>query len=374
MGQVMRALGLMSGTSMDGIDVALIETDGEEIVRREAWASYAYDGGLRAALKKAVAEARDLRRRDERPGSLGEVERILTEANAHAIADFVADKSIEPGSIDVVGYHGQTVLHRPEIALTVQLADGPLLSQMSGLPVVYDLRAADMAAGGQGAPLAPVYHRALAAGLADRPLAFLNIGGVSNITWIGRDGALVAFDMGPGGALVDDWVALRTDGARTFDDGGAMAASGKIDARIVEEFSKHAYFAKPLPKSLDRDAFALSLVDGLSPEDGAATLSAMTAEAIALGLGHLEEPPRLLIACGGGRKNATIVAMIAERSGIKVITAEDAGFDGDSVEAEAWAYMAVRSLKGLPITFPGTTGTAAPLTGGVVALPSSPAA
>lgn len=374
MGEVIRALGLMSGTSMDGIDVALIETDGEEVVRRVAAATYVYDGELRALLVAALAEARDLTWRDERPGSLQEVERILTYRNAEAVEAFLSGEHIEPSSIDIVGYHGQTVLHRPETGLTVQLGDGPLLSQLIGLPVVYDLRAADMAGGGQGAPLVPVYHRALAAGLPERPLALLNIGGVANLTWIGRDGSLIAFDTGPGGALIDDWVARCSNGAQSYDVDGVLAASGTVDEAVVKVFSGHDYFAKPPPKSLDRNSFSPELVAGMSPQNGAATLTAMSAEAIALGLGHLPERPVRLVACGGGRGNATLMAMIAQRTGIEVVSAEAAGFDGDSVEAEAWAYLAVRSRYGLAITYPGTTGASAPMSGGVLAVPAPPAA
>ena len=374
MGEVIRALGLMSGTSMDGIDVALIETDGEDVVKRVASATYAYDADLRASLGVALAEARDLNGRDERPGSLRQVERTLTERNAEAVAAFLSGEYIEPSTVGVVGYHGQTVLHRPEARLTVQLGDGPLLSKLTGLPVVYDLRADDIAAGGQGAPLVPVYHRALAAGLIERPLAILNIGGVANLTWIGRDGALIAFDTGPGGALIDDWVARSSNGAHSFDEDGRLAASGHVNDEVVGFFMGHEYFARPPPKSLDRNTFFWDLVEWMSPEDGAATLTAMSAAAIARGLKHLPEPPVKIVACGGGRENATMMAMIAQQTGIEVISAEAAGFDGNSVEAEAWAYLAVRSRKGLAITFPGTTGVAAPIGGGVLALPAPPAA
>jgi len=364
----------MSGTSMDGIDVALIETDGEDVVKRVASATYAYDADLRASLGVALAEARDLNGRDERPGSLRQVERTLTERNAEAVAAFLSGEYIEPSTVGVVGYHGQTVLHRPEARLTVQLGDGPLLSKLTGLPVVYDLRADDIAAGGQGAPLVPVYHRALAAGLIERPLAILNIGGVANLTWIGRDGALIAFDTGPGGALIDDWVARSSNGAHSFDEDGRLAASGHVNDEVVGFFMGHEYFARPPPKSLDRNTFFWDLVEWMSPEDGAATLTAMSAAAIARGLKHLPEPPVKIVACGGGRENATMMAMIAQQTGIEVISAEAAGFDGNSVEAEAWAYLAVRSRKGLAITFPGTTGVAAPIGGGVLALPAPPAA
>lgn len=368
MGDLIGAIGLMSGTSMDGIDVAFIETDGEGAVKRIAAAGYAYDADLRSAVVSAIADARDLTRCDERPGLLGQVERRLTERNVEAVEAFLTQENIRPENVAAVGYHGQTVLHRPEAGLTVQLGDGPLLAQLTGLRVVYDLRAADMAAGGQGAPLVPVYHRALAGSLPERPIVLLNIGGVANVTFIGRDGELIAFDTGPGGALIDDWVARSSGGAQSYDKGGGLAAVGQVDEVLVAGFLKHDYFAASPPKSLDRDAFSAGLVEGLNPDDGAATLTAISAAAIARGLEHLPERPAKIIVCGGGRHNVTLSTQIARRTGIPVETAERAGFDGDSVEAEAWAYLAVRSLRGLPITFPGTTGVAAPLTGGVIAM------
>jgi anhydro-N-acetylmuramic acid kinase len=362
---MMRAVGLMSGTSMDGIDVALIDTDGDGRVERGPALSYPYSEPFRAQLRAALVEASRLRRRDERPGSLHLTEQYLTDLHAEAVTNFLEDCRIAPESVDVVGFHGQTVLHAPERKLTVQIGDGPGLARAVGIDVIYDLRGPDVAAGGQGAPLAPVYHRALAARLPERPVAVVNIGGVGNVTWIGSDGTLIAFDTGPGNALLDDWMHTHTGHA--VDADGTTAARGKIDEAALTALLTHAYFGVAPPKSLDRNAFNLDPVRHLSLEDGAATLAAFTAASLARARAHMPEQPKLWVVSGGGRRNRTLMTMIAERVESAVAPAEAAGFDGDAVEAEAWAYMAVRSLKGLPITFPGTTGVAQPLTGGVLA-------
>jgi anhydro-N-acetylmuramic acid kinase len=384
MGKTMRALGLMSGTSLDGIDVALIETDGEEALQRGPSATFPYSPAVRRQLEMAIEEAKSLERREARPGSLAAVERQLTELHADAVRRFLADRSLDAASIDAIGFHGQTVLHKSVLAgvlvqatndgppprvledrrtLTVQLGDGALLARLTGIDVVYDLRAADCAAGGQGAPLAPVYHRALATRLPERPVVLLNIGGVANVTWIGRNGALIAFDTGPGNALIDDWMARHT--GASVDTDGRAAAAGRIDAGALAALLAHEHFGKPPPKSLDRNAFSPALLAGLSAEDGAATLTAFTAAGIARAREHFPEQPQLWVISGGGRRNKTLMAMIAERVEAAVAPAEAAGMEGDAMEAEAWAYLAVRSLRGLPISFPRTTGVPKPLSGGV---------
>jgi len=387
MSKTMRAIGLMSGTSMDGVDVALIETDGADSLVRGPALTVGYDEAFRSALRRAIEDARHLTDRTARPGCLAEVERALTERHAAAVGQFLAREGLRPAEVDVIGFHGQTVLHKrivekvhvratepdaPSVdvaeeahLLTVQLGDGALLARRTGIDVVYDLRAADTVAGGEGAPLAPVYHRALTARLPQRPIAILNIGGVANITWIGREGELLAFDTGPGNAMIDDWMQQRRGVPR--DEDGALAASGRVHDDYVTQYLRHSYFGEPPPKSLDRNAFGLELVDALSPEDGAATLTAFTAASIAGARGHFPEQPQLWVISGGGRRNKTLMAMIAGLVEAAVAPAEAAGMDGDAVEAEAWAYLAVRSLAGLPITFPGTTGVARPLTGGVLA-------
>jgi anhydro-N-acetylmuramic acid kinase len=381
MGKTMRALGLMSGTSMDGIDVALIETDGENRVERLGCSTVPYDARFRADLAAALADAAHLTDRSARPGCLARVEAELTDRHADAVVQFMEARGLQPSAVAVVGFHGQTVLHRVELVkpfgiaqlipgevartLTVQLGDGPRLAARIGIDVVYDLRAADAAAGGQGAPLAPVYHRALAARLPERPVVVVNVGGVANVTWIGRDGTLIAFDTGPGNALIDDWMLQHTGHA--VDADGSTAARGRVDEDALTALLTHPYFGLVPPKSLDRNAFSADPVRHLSLQDGAATLGAFTAASIARAREHFPEAPNLWVICGGGRRNRTLMAMIAGRVDGAVAPAEAAGFDGDAVEAEAWAYMAVRSLQGWSITFPGTTGVPQPMTGGKLA-------
>ena len=368
MSKVMRAIGLMSGTSLDGIDVAYLETDGETIVKRGPAQTFPYDDRMRELLATAIAAAGNLATRNERPATLLRAEHALTERHASAVAQFLNHAGMDNASIDLIGFHGQTVLHRPEHGLTVQLGLGELLANTTRCPVIYDLRAADVAAGGQGAPLVPAYHRALTVKLPARPLAIVNIGGVANVTWIGRDGGLIAFDTGPGNALLDDWMMRCANAPR--DENGAAAARGRADEDIVRDLLSHPCFAKPPPKSLDRNAFATDAVDKLSTDDGAATLAAFTAQAIARSREHMPEEPELWIVAGGGRRNRTIMRLLAGRVQGAVVPAEAVGIDGDSLEAEAWAYLAVRSVKGLPITFPGTTGAPVPMTGGLRADPS----
>lgn len=365
----MRALGLMSGTSMDGIAVALITTDGDQEVVRGPAMTFPYNAEQRRQIARAMAAARALTSRHARPGELRETEQILTELHAAAVSAFLRHQGLARASIDVAGFHGQTVLHRPEAGLTVQLGDGALLADLTGLCVVYDLRAGDIAAGGQGAPLVPVYHRALVAPLAQRPVAVVNIGGVANITYVGRDGTLIAFDTGPGNALLDDWMMKRAGAA--YDADGATAARGRVDTAVLKFCLSHSFFAQPPPKSLDRNAFIWDVIEWMSVEDGAATLTALTVSAIAKAREHLPEEPQLWIIAGGGRRNRTMMSGLAGLVQNAVVPAEAVGLDGDAVEAEAWGYLAVRSLRGLPITFPGTTGVAQPMTGGVLCRPSA---
>jgi anhydro-N-acetylmuramic acid kinase len=257
----------------------------------------------------------------------------------------------------------------------VQLGDGRLLAALTGFPVVYDMRANDMIHGGQGAPLVPAYHAALANSLpalyADRfPVVFVNIGGISNITCIPARGDPVAFDTGPGNALIDQWVAR--EGGVPFDAGGAIASEGGVVPAVVRRYLDKPFLERPGPKSLDRGDFTLAEAEGLALADGARTLAAVSAQAILKAADHLPERPRLWIVCGGGRKNPHIVGDLkagAAPAGAEVVLAEDIGMDGDATEAEAWAYLAVRSLKRLPLTFPTTTGCREPVTGGVLARP-----
>ena len=354
----------MSGTSLDGIDVALLETDGESVVKHGPSATFAYDEGQQQMLRHALQDALAIKMRNERPGNLASVEATLTDWHAKAVESFLSKHGLSDTNIDVIGFHGQTVLHKPERHLTVQLGDGAKLARITGIPVVYDMRAADVAAGGQGAPLVPIYHAALA---PTRPCAFVNIGGVGNVTFIGSSGELLAFDTGPGNALINDWMMQHKGLA--FDEGGKACLSGTISQKHLQAALSHSYFQHKPPKSLDRNSFTKLDFSDLPFEDGAATLAAFTANSIAKAAQWFNEVPKQWVICGGGRHNAAIMQGLSVILP-NVISADAIGLNGDSMEAEAWAYLAVRSLKGLPLTFSGTTGVKAALTGGVLAEPS----
>jgi anhydro-N-acetylmuramic acid kinase len=362
----LRAIGLMSGTSMDGVDVALVETDGERVSRLGPTGYRRYAPEERELLRAALADAGRIVRREDRPGRLAEAEALITRAHAEAVEQFRRERDVP--AVDVIGFHGQTVLHRPKERLTVQIGDGVALARRCGVPIVYDFRAADVASGGQGAPLVPIFHRALvdAAGI-ERPVAILNIGGVANVTFIGRDGAMSAFDTGPGNALLDDWISERT--GKPFDQDGRTAAGGTPDETLLTWLLSHPFFRLAPPKSLDRNWFSHRMVGDLTTEDGAATLAAFTVRAIARALDFAPEAPRRWIVAGGGAKNGELLRLLRLHTGAKIDTADVAGWSSADVEAQAFAYLAVRSLNGLPITFPSTTGGQRPMTGGVIAKP-----
>ncbi|HJN59969.1 MAG TPA: anhydro-N-acetylmuramic acid kinase [Alphaproteobacteria bacterium] len=352
------ALGLMSGTSLDGIDAALIRTDGEQVYEFGPWLTAPYEPSLRDALRRLVEGGRD---------GLGEVERALTEAHAEAASALIAEAGYGAGKIHVVGFHGHTIWHDPSRRVTNQIGDGVLLARRLAIDVVNDFRAADVAAGGQGAPLAPLYHLALARSSGSAPalpVAILNLGGVANITWIGTSKKLSAFDTGPGCALIDDWLLSRRGSA--FDRDGALAARGSVDEAALKKLLRDPYFAAPPPKSLDRNAFDSASLAALDDADGAATLVAFSASAVALGLDLCPKKACHLLVTGGGRHNPSLLAALRERTGIAVEPVEKLGWRGDALEAEAFAYLAVRSLNGAPLSLPETTGVRAPLSGGVL--------
>ncbi len=371
-----RAIGLMSGTSLDGVDVALLETDGETISTFGPAGYLPYDDEERALLRQALIDAVALTDRTARPGCLMAAENLITDRHATAVEVFLKDQAIDPATIDVVGFHGQTVLHRPERRLTVQIGDGEALAARLGLRVAYDFRAADVAAGGQGAPLVPIYHRALVAPLdVQHPVAVLNIGGVANVTISDGVPDPFACDTGPGNALIDDFMRERTGHAR--DPAGVNAAQGHIDEEAVACVLTHPFFAAKPPKSLDRNDFRefaaahVRLADKEVP-DGAATLTALTVESVAAILAHLPQAPRTWIVCGGGAHNVTMMRFLAARlAPARVVTAGDVGWNSDAMEAQAFAYLAARHLRGLPITFPTTTGGAKPMRGGILAEPKA---
>lgn len=348
------AIGLMSGTSLDGVDAALIHTDGEKIVSHGPGLILEYSPELRARARGLLSRASTI---DPHDPELRAVERAITLRHVEAVE--VLRRQAE--TVDLIGFHGQTILHAPERGLTWQIGDAALLSRETGLPVVHDFRSADVAAGGEGAPLAPWYHAAL---LEPRkgPVAILNIGGVANVTLVDADGGIHACDTGPGNALLDDWAFLHTGIACDFD--GALARSGTVHETILEPLLADPYFSRPAPKSLDRLTFhrAMNAIQTLSAEDGAATLVAFTVEAIRRT--PLPCRPTAWYVCGGGRHNPELMERLKRALPAPVCPVEDLGWNGDNLEAECFGFLAVRVLRKLPLSAPTITGSPTVLTGG----------
>ena len=389
MSKIFTSIGLMSGTSMDGVDAALLKTDGEGHIQNPARTAFRpYGAKEQAAIAAAIedmAEAFNLFEKDgsfDRLGPAGfsshqlsklrhglkQAQEIVLQAHEQVVRDLLDRDAIEPEKIDLIGFHGQTVLHRPEKGITVQLGYGELLADRLGIPVVGDFRSADLEAGGQGAPLVPLYHQALVkqAGL-ELPVAVLNVGGVANVTYIGANEELIAFDTGPGNALIDDWVGQH--GAGKMDKGGEIAAQGKVKESVLAKLLSDPYFSQDPPKSLDRNHFSLAPLAGMSLAWGAMTLTSFTALAVARADFFFPAPPKKWIICGGGVRNPVLMGEFQKRLSGEVMAAGELGWSSDYMEAEAFAYLAVRSLKGLPLTLPGTTGVAKPVTGGVLHKP-----
>ncbi len=366
---MLTALGLMSGTSMDGIDIALLKTNGEIIESFGPTQFTPYPIELRNIIEHALIEAKQIQNRFDRPGQLSHVEGAITKAHIEAIKSFLSNQRISVEALDIIGFHGQTVRHDPEKSLTIQLGIGPQIHKFFGVPVVYDLRAHDVENGGQGAPLVPVYHTALADfSRIPRPAVIVNIGGVANVTWIGHRGELLAFDTGPGNALIDDWVNKHT--GKLMDIDGLIAGAGRVNQDRLATLMRHPFFDIRPPKSLDRGDFNYQPVERLSLEDGAATLTAFTAHSLASSIKHMPEFPRIWVLTGGGVSNPVFCGMFKhaiQNYGVtEVRLAHELGWNTNFIEAQAFAYLATRSMKKYPITFPGTTGVEQPLSGGVV--------
>jgi anhydro-N-acetylmuramic acid kinase len=363
MAENLKVMGLMSGTSLDGIDVAIIETDGMDVAVPSAALCVVYDDETRAMLRNALADAQNVARGASVPYSIRDAERRLTEAHADAVKALLRKAGVTAEDIALIGFHGQTVLHRPEQRWTWQIGDGALLARLTGIDVVNDFRSNDVAAGGQGAPLVPLYHAALlrkAKGIS-APVVIVNIGGVANVTYVDGE-TILAFDCGPGNAAIDDWAHRHT--GKPVDEGGILARAGCVDDAILSQMLDNAFFARVPPKSLDRMDFGTDAVDGLSAQDGAATLTAFTAASIAKAQAHFPAPATNWIICGGGRHNRTLMDQLRARVSAPVLSAEAVGWSGDFIEAEALAYLAARAIRGLPLSLPSTTGVAEPISGG----------
>lgn len=359
------ALGLMSGTSLDGIDAALIFTDGVTNVKAISSFSIQYDHFTKAKIKQAISLAKSMGVGSKLHPEISLIENELTTIHAKVIDDFLKRENLNKDKIDVIGFHGQTINHIPDEGFTWQIGNGALLARLTGIDVINNFRSADVQFGGQGAPLAPLYHLAIFKSQNIKsPCVFLNIGGVSNVTYIGSDGGdfIMGFDTGPGNALIDDWV-LKNFG-QPFDKYGAFASAGKINETILNKLLSHPYFIGVPPKSLDRNSFDVTLLENLAPNDGAATLTAFTAVSIKASLKHLPECPACWYVTGGGRHNDFLMSLLKENLGENVFSIDDLNVSGDSLEAEAFAYLAVRAQKQLPITLPETTGVDMPRSGG----------
>jgi anhydro-N-acetylmuramic acid kinase len=358
----------MSGTSMDGVDVALIETDGESVSRFGAYLSREYSPTERHILRAAVNAAKDMMDRSARPAPIAEAEKLVTEMHLKAIDALLQREGVQHGGVDVVGFHGQTILHRPERRLTVQIGDGALLAKRLKIPVVYDFRAADVASGGQGAPLVPVFHRALLRAFDDGPIVVVNIGGVANVTYLDGEAEPIAFDTGPGNAPMDELMLSRS--GKPMDEGGMVAASGKADEKLAAEALAHRFFTLAPPKSLDRADFARFELNALSLPNALATAAEIITSSIALSRKYFPKTPSRWIVAGGGARNPTLVKLLRTKlAPAKVQTAEEIGWQSAAVEAQAFAFLAVRSIKNLPLSFPKTTGVSQPMTGGVLVRP-----
>lgn len=350
---------------MDGIDAALARTDGRRLVQPLAFYTTAYDSDMRDALRGCLCARPNNARLAPH---VARTERRLTELHARAVGALLQACGVSAKSVDLIGFHGHTIAHDPQNRFTWQIGNGRLLATLTGIDVVADFRSADVAAGGEGAPLVPLYHQALAsAANLPRPLAALNIGGVANVTWLGDDeNDVLAGDVGPGNALIDDW--LERCAGKRFDEGGELAATGKVCDSTLAALLAHPFFDRPLPKSLDRQDFATAVAaagaERLSPADGAATLTAFTAAAVARALDHLPSPPRRWLVCGGGRLNRALMGALAARLGAPVDTVESVGWNGDALEAQAFAHLAARSRLGLPLSLPRTTRVPQPTCGG----------
>ncbi|PJB70996.1 MAG: anhydro-N-acetylmuramic acid kinase [Alphaproteobacteria bacterium CG_4_9_14_3_um_filter_47_13] len=353
--KVYTAIGLMSGTSLDGIDAALIKTDGYNHVEYIESVLIPYEDELRESLRGCLGK------KEDPDGRIGMIEIAMTRAHAAAVDWLLGKAGYHPQDIDLIGFHGQTLFHDPAAGFTWQLGNGAMLARLTGINVINDMRSADVAAGGQGAPLLPLYHQARL-GKSGQIVAILNIGGVANVTWLGANGAILAFDTGPGNALLDDWVKKHLN--RPFDENGMLARQGNVHQNILELYLAHPYFSKIPPKSLDRDYWDTGHCQTLSAADGAATLSELTIQTIKKAQEHFPAQPEIWYVTGGGRHNPVLMDRLAKMLNAPVETVDTLGWNGDSLEAEGFAYLAVRSFLRLPLSLPSTTGGKNPVTGG----------
>lgn len=363
------AIGLMSGTSVDGVDAAIIKTDGIKVQRYGQCFHHPYTKEQQTVILEAIELAQEAGSPDVNSNSIATAEGFINEIHTKAVREIMKLNDLTSEDVDVVGFHGQTLLHKPDMGWSWQIGDGGEVAKELGITVVNDFRREDVEKGGQGAPLVPIFHHALLPEKNEFPIALLNIGGVANITWIGSEDPndMIGFDTGPGNALLDDWVRDKSE--LPYDKDGALSAKGSVQEIFVNDLMNHKYFTEKPPKSLDRNAFDIGQVSMLKPEDGAATLIAFTVAAVKMAEVQCPDYVKKWYVCGGGAHNPTMMKMLSDTLYGDVEDISALGFDGDYVEAEAFAFFAVRKLLNLPITFPGTTGVKEPSTGGKINKP-----
>ena len=350
--KIFTAIGLMSGTSLDGVDVALLKTDGFSIISSGPFGSVPYQAQFKQRLFDQLGEV-------SVPKTL---EEELTVIHANVVFDFLKDNNILKSDIDVIGFHGQTIYHNPKEKLSFQIGDGYLLAKLLDRIVVNNFRATDVENGGQGAPLVPIYHQTLAKDIK-KPVAIINIGGVSNVTFIG-DHELIAFDAGPGNAPLDDIIFQKL--GLSYDKDGKLAQSGVINKSILKQFLAHSFFESPPPKTLDRNNFDYQNLVGCKVEDALATVVEFIAKSISKTREYFPQSVDKWYVSGGGSHNTTLVKSISKALNHDVLSVNRLGWNSDALEAQAFAFLAVRSILGLPISFPNTTGVLEPMTGGIV--------
>lgn len=356
-------IGLMSGTSLDGIDAAILKTDGYNHLEPLGFLTLPYDDVLRNEIRLCLGK------KDKTPETTRKIENKITLKHVDIVQALIEKENLKAQDIDLIGFHGQTIYHNPSLQKSVQLGNGSLLAEKTNIPVIYDFRRADMESGGEGAPFLPLYHRARISSCAvEKPCLILNIGGVSNITWIGENEDILAFDTGPGNALMDDLIYQRT--GQRYDESGILASKGSVNGHVLNILTDTAYFEKNPPKSLDRDEWDLNLFQNLNTEDALATLANLTVFCISKGLEHLPIKPENCFVTGGGRYNDFLMKELSQKLDIPVSPVEFLGWNGDLLEAEGFAYLAVRSLLGEPLSLPKTTGVPYPQTGGILVRPS----
>jgi len=357
------SLGLMSGTSVDGIDASIIKSDGEQFLEIVDNLYLKYGKELRLKLKSVIDSCSSKDDFKKLSNNIKEIEKKMTLEHARA-CELIIEKN-KKIKIDIIGFHGQTVIHKPYEGYSLQIGDSKLLSKQMGKTVVSNFRENDILNGGQGAPLTPIYHKLILSKIkSSHPSVIINIGGISNITYLEDKNKIISFDSGPGGYLIDKWVKKHS--SFEFDDKGLIAESGKLNENILGEILNNSYYKKNPPKSLDVKDFNLSDLNKLSFEDGCATLSMLTAKTICMAINNLKEKPNKILISGGGRKNSFIIKNIKNIAKSPVYLIDEFNFNGDFIESQAFAFLAIRSYMKKFITFPDTTGVSKPCLGGMI--------